>query len=306
MAGPVVAGHRARRAVDDAGVMQVRPLVRGGDRVDADAEIPRGDDALGELRGGAAAAALVQAGLCAELHGLDLEPRQRPVADAGAVDLAVVVTGDHDSLRHRGRGLHAAGTVTDKAGDDARDAAVLDLLLDGGRHRRDLGIERIGDLGLVIQDRLAGLRIEGGREKMPGVIAQRRAGGQLDAIHAQLGTAGLVDEQPVAAFGRGPLRDQSLRAVLPVLRVRLRRRRPDPALEREAVELETDVVEHIAIRAAVNDLLAPGVFGVHRDADRLLDEARPARIGVTVDHLDDLGLVLLRAVAVHEELDLVP
>ena len=137
---------------------------------------------------------------------------------------------------------------------------------------------------------------------MPGMVADRHAGGDPVFVDAQFEAALLVDEETVAALVR-PLGDESLRPVLPVARMSFRRGRPDPALEREALDVEGLRVRHVAVGAAVDDLLLAGIGAVDRRLDRLVDVAGPARIGVAVDHLDDLDLVLGRTVAIDVELD---
>ena len=252
--------------------------------------------------GGAGVAPLGQPALGAELHGLDLFAAERAVADARAVDLAVVVAADDDAGRHRGVRRRIVAVRAGIAGDD-RGARIMpdrarNLFLHGLHDR----VEGVDHLRLVIEDRLARFSVVGRGEEVPRVIAQRRAGGDLLAVDAKLGAAVLVDEKAVAPVPV-PLRDQALGTVFPILGMGLRRRRPHPALQREALDAKLRVVLHAAVGAAVDDLAAPLVGAVERRPPLALDQARPARVGVAVDHLHELGVVLLRPVAIHVEAD---
>ncbi len=157
----------------------------------------------------------------------------------------------------------------------------------------------------MIEHDVAGRGVEGRRDEVPGVIAHGLAGGDLVLVDAQLDIAVLIEEQAISFAGR-PFGDQALRAVLPVARMGLGRGRPDPALQREALDMERLRIRHIAVGAAMDDLLAALVGAVHRRFDRLLDEAGAARIGVAIDHLHQLGLVFGRSVAIDIEFDRVP
>ena len=53
----------------------------------------------------------------------------------------------------------------------------------------------------------------------------------------------------------------------------------------------------------MDDLTAPLVGAVERCPPLALDQARPARVGVAVDHLHELSVVGLRPVAIHMEAD---
>ena len=188
------------------------------------------------------------------------------------------------------------------AGDDGGARVVPDRACDLGLRRLHDRIEGIDHLRLVIEDRLARFGVVGRGEEVPGMIAERRVGGDPGAVDAELGAAVLVDEEAVALVPV-PLGDQALGAVLPVFRMGLRRRRPHPALQSEALDAELRIVLHATVGAAVDDLAAPLVGAVERCPPLAFDQARPARVGIAVDHLHELGVVLLRPVAVHMEAD---
>ena len=303
LARPVVAGHAAVGAVHQRGVEAIRPLVLGSQGVDADGEIPGGDDAFGELAGRAGIAPFGQAGLGAGLHHLDLGARERPVAEARAVELAVILAGKDHAGRLRGGGERILGRQPLDIGAE-RDGhgGVGDRDLQARLDRLDLGIEGVDHLRLVDQRHEAGGGVEGRGAEMPSMVADRHASGDPVLVDAQLQAALLVDEEAVAALVR-PFGHQPLRAVLPVARMGFWRGRPDPALEREALDVERLGIRHVAVGAAVDDLLPARIGAVDRRIDRLVDVARTARVGVAVDHLDDLDLVLGRTVAIDVKLD---
>jgi hypothetical protein len=63
-------------------------------------------------------------------------------------------------------------------------------------------------------------------------------------------------------------------------------------------------IQHWSVKLSTwNDLLFAGVRAVDRRIDRLVDVAGAARVGIAVDHLDDLDLVLGRTIAIDVELD---
>ena len=124
-----------------------------------------------------------------------------------------------------------AGIAGDDCGAPVMPDRPCDLLLRGPDH----GVEGVDHLRLVIEDRLTRVGVVARGEEVPGMVAERRTGRDLLAIDAKLGAAVLVDEEAVAPV-LVPLRDEALGAVLPVFRMGLRRRRPDPALQREALD----------------------------------------------------------------------
>src|ERR1700761_1475641 len=100
--------------------------------------------------------------------------------------------------------------------------------------------------------------------------------GSLDdlVIDAEFDAAVLIEEEAIA-LSVAPLGDNALSAVLPVARMSLRRRRPDPALERQALELKLFLVFDIPVGAAIDLLLHTLVGLVAIGVDRLFDIAGP-------------------------------
>src|SRR4051794_41973595 len=93
-AAPVVAGHPASGQVDEPPLEPVRPPVDDAQARNVLREVPRADEAGRQLAGGAGAPTLVELRAGPQFHRLYLEPCERPVAQAGSVDLAVVETTD--------------------------------------------------------------------------------------------------------------------------------------------------------------------------------------------------------------------
>ena len=294
---------RPGRAIDDGGVEQIGALVLADHGVDAIGKFPGRHDRFRQLAGRTGVSPFGQSGLGALLHGLDLEPRQCAAGNPRAVDLAVVMPLDQNSGRHRGLGLRQVGDGAAISRDHRRrslDVSELgaQLLGDGG----DLGIERVDHLRFMVQRGLAGRRVKAGGDEMPGVVPHRRAGRDHLVVDAKLDAAIFVEEEAVT-LAITPFRHQPLRTVLPVFWVGLRRGRPDPALQRDAFNAELRLVGDKAVRSGIDLLLDALVGSVAIRLDRLFDEAGATRVGIAVDHLDDISLILGRTIAIHEELD---